>query len=90
MVAGLISSRSEQGRAREAVRQFALKTPGIETPIRWPEQLLPAAEVCRSFALDNGAFSLWRARDTESLPEDGPGRSVAGLRLKSGVARCAG
>jgi hypothetical protein len=26
-----------------------------------PEQLPLAAEVCQSFALDNGAFSLWRA-----------------------------
>ena len=28
-----------------------------------PEQLPLAAEVCQSFALDNGAFSLWRGSD---------------------------
>jgi hypothetical protein len=26
-----------------------------------PDQMALAAEVCQSFALDNGAFSLWRA-----------------------------
>lgn len=32
---------------------------------RHPDQLPLAAEVCQSFALDNGAFSCWRAGDGE-------------------------
>ena len=27
---------------------------------RWPDQLAVAAEVCQSFAIDNGAFSAWK------------------------------
>ena len=34
-----------------------------------PEQLPLAADVCQSFALDNGAFSLWKAKK----PVDWPG-----------------